>query len=198
VVNMRNQGEFTLPGEILGVIEEFTPGEGCYERDGELRASTAGKVFYDMINRRSNVIPIKRTLILRLKKAKYVYGVVSGVKEDYAVVSIASIEERFISPSLTGYLHVSQVSQRHVKNLRDAVRLSDVVRARPISFTQPLQLTMRGKDLGVVVASCSICGNPMVKEDEEHLKCPRCGNVETRKIGPYAVRGNGSQGRQEI
>lgn len=181
---MGKQGDLTLPGDVLGVIEEFTPGEGCYELKGEIRAAIIGKVFYDMINRKSNIIPEKKGLAYKLKKAKYVYGLVSSIKEDYAVVEVSGIEERFVSPSVTGYLHVSQISHKHVKSLRDAVRPSDVIKARLVSTTYPLQLSLRGKDLGVIVASCSICGTVMLKVDDEHLKCPNCGNVETRRVGP--------------
>ncbi|MCG3109753.1 Exosome complex component Csl4 [Metallosphaera sp. J1] len=191
---MGKQGDLTLPGDVLAVIEEFTPGEGCYELQGQVRASIIGKVFYDMINRKSNVIPEKKTFVYKLKKTKYVYGLVTSLKEDYAVVSVSSLEERFVSPSITGYLHISQVSQKHVKSLRDAVRPSDVIKAKPLSFTYPLQLSLRGKDLGVIVASCSVCGTVMLKVDEEHLRCPNCGNVETRRVGPYSVKGNGNRG----
>ncbi|QKQ99457.1 RNA-binding protein [Metallosphaera tengchongensis] len=190
---MRKQGELVLPGEQLGVLEEFTPGEGCYENQGEVRASIVGKLFYDMINRKSNVIPERKTFVYKLKKTKYVYGMVSNLKEDYAVISVSGVEERFVSPSITGYLHVSQASHKHAKNIRDLVRPGDVIRARPISFTYPLQLSLRGKDLGVIYALCSVCGTPMLKVDDEHLKCPLCGNVESRKVGPYSVRGNGNR-----
>ncbi|MEL9970615.1 MAG: exosome complex RNA-binding protein Csl4 [Metallosphaera sp.] len=190
---MGNQGDLTTPGELLGVIEEFTPGEGCYEHQGQVRAAVVGKVFYDMINRKSNIIPERKSLSFKLRKAKYVYGVVSSLKEDYAIVEVSGVEERFINPSITGYLHISQVAQKHVKDLRDAIRPSDVIKAKPISFTYPLQLTLRGRDLGVIIAYCSVCGTLMIKADEEHLKCPNCNNVEPRRIGPYTVRGNGSR-----
>ena len=37
-------GDIVLPGDYLGVIEEFLPGEGIIEEDGELYAARAGRV----------------------------------------------------------------------------------------------------------------------------------------------------------
>ncbi|EZQ06950.1 MULTISPECIES: exosome complex RNA-binding protein Csl4 [Acidianus] len=188
---MRTQGEITFPGEELGVIEEFIPGENTYEEDGFIRSASVGKVFYDMINRRSNVISTKKSAISGLKKARYVYGTVISIKEDSALVNISSIEDKFVT-LISGILHVSQVSGKYIETITDAVKLGDIIRAKPITFASPVYLTLKGKDLGVVLASCSICGHLMIKADEEHLKCPNCGNVEKRKIGNYMVKRNGS------
>jgi exosome complex component CSL4 len=185
---MRGQGDFVYPGEEIAVIEEFSAGENTYEDNGQVRASSLGKVFYDMINRRSNILSVKKPVLFNLKKAKYVYGTVTLVKEDSATISINSIEERFISPSITGYLHISQISNKYLEKITDGIKLGDIIKARPLSISIPLPLTLKGKDLGVVLAQCSICGTLMIKTDEEHLKCPNCGNIEKRKIGNYAVK----------
>jgi len=49
------------------------------------------------------------------------------------------------------------------------------------------------KDLGVIYAKCSRCGAVLFKQDENNLKCYRCGNIEQRKIGSYMVRRSGNQ-----
>ncbi len=191
---MRKQNEFVFPGDELAVIEEFTPGENTYEVDGQVRSSALGKVFYDMINRRSNVLTLKKPLLSTLKKARYVYGVVVGVREDSAMVSISSVEEKFISPSLSGFLHVSQISNKFIEKITDYVKAGDIIRAKPMTYYIPLSLTIKGKDLGVVYAQCSICGTVLVKQDDEHLRCPNCGNIERRKLGNYMVKKVGNQG----
>ena len=48
----------------------------------------------------------------------------------------------------------------------------------------PIQLTTKDKDLGVVYALCSRCRTPLIRRGDK-LICPRCGNVETRKLSPY-------------
>jgi exosome complex component CSL4 len=191
---MRKQGELVLPGDELNIIEEFSPGDGVYEYNGVVRASVAGKVFYDMINRRSNVIVFKRPMIQELKRAKYVIGHVISAKEDIAFVNIYSIDDRELQFPINGYLHVSQISNKFVNNVTEYIKVGDVIKAKPISYIIPIPLTIKHKDLGVIYAKCSICGNVMIKYDEEHLKCNICNNVEVRKIGSYMVRRVASQG----
>jgi exosome complex component CSL4 len=184
---MKSQGEITFPGDLLGVIEEVSPGEGSYEEDGNVRSSTIGKVFYDMINRRSNVLSPKKSLMVTLRKAKYVYGIVNLIKEDVANVDIVSVEEKFITP-ISGLLHISQISNKRLNSILEAIRVGDVIKAKPLTFSPPISLTIKQKDLGVIFAQCSVCGHMMTKLDEEHLKCVYCGNVEQRKVGNYVVR----------
>lgn len=184
---MKNQGELALPGDDLAVIEEFISGEGVYEEDGVIRSAVVGKIFYDMINRKGNVISLKKPKLLLLKKAKYLIGRVDSVKEDLANVSIYSIEDKLLNEPLSGILHISQVSNKYIQSITDAVKPSDIIKVKPITFSIPIALTIRQKDLGVILARCSRCGAYMVKQDEEHLKCPVCGNVESRKIGTYIM-----------
>ncbi len=111
---MRVQGELTLPGEELAVIEEFIAGDGTYEQNGIVRAAVVGKIFYDMLNRKSNVLGFKKIILQHLKKAKYVIGIVNSIKEDSALVSIVGIEEKSLASSISAYLHISQISNKNL------------------------------------------------------------------------------------
>jgi exosome complex component CSL4 len=186
---MRKQGELILPGDEVGVIEEFIAGEGTYEQDGKVYVSVAGKAFYDMINRKVNSISFKKPSLLALRKSKYVIGVVVGLKEDSALVNILSIEEKPLGSPLSGYVHISQITNKFLEKITDALRVGDIIKAKPINFSIPIALTLKQKDLGVVYAKCSICGTKMVKHDEEHLRCPNCGNIETRKLAVQVKKG---------
>lgn len=193
VIIMRGQGELTLPGEELAVIEEFMPGDGTYEFNGTIRAAVIGKIFYDMLNRKSNVLGIKKNLFQNLKKAKYVIGIVNVTKEDVALVSVLGIEEKSIQPPISAYLHISQISNKKLNSITDAIRVGDIIKAKPLSYSFPLPLTVKLKDLGVIYSKCSRCGAVLFKQDENNLKCYRCGNIEQRKIGSYMVRKSGNQ-----
>ncbi|BAB67371.1 exosome complex RNA-binding protein Csl4 [Sulfurisphaera tokodaii] len=189
---MKKQGELLLPGDKLSVIEEFMAGEGTYEYEGRVYASVVGKAFYDMINRKTNSISFKKPGLLSIKKAKYVLGIVNGMKEDSALVNIYSIEDKIISVPITAYIHISQISNKYLNSITEALKVLDVVRAKPLNFSIPLPLTIKQKDLGVVFAKCSICGTKMIKKDEEHLRCPNCGNIETRKLALVMVKKGGN------
>ena len=43
--------EKAIPGDKLAVVEEFEPGEGTYEVNGEIRASILGKINIDNKNK---------------------------------------------------------------------------------------------------------------------------------------------------
>ncbi|AAY79593.1 conserved Archaeal protein [Sulfolobus acidocaldarius DSM 639] len=180
-----------MPGEELSVIEEFTTGEGTYEFNGTVYSSVVGKAFYDMINRKVNSIGFKKPGILSLKKSKYVLGIVVGIKEDSAIINIQSLEDKSLVTTLSGYIHISQISSKYLNTISDAMRVGDIIRAKPINYIIPVPLTIKQRDLGVISAKCSICGSPLQRQDEEHLKCPDCGNIETRKLA-FTVKKGGN------
>jgi len=190
---MRKQGELVLPGDYLNMLEEFIVGDGVYEINGMVRSTVIGKIFYDMINRRANVIMIKRTVFQDLKRAKYVIGQITSIKEDIAYVNIYSIDEKNLATPITGYIHISQISNKYINNILDMIKTGDIIKAKPLNNYIPIPLTIKQKDLGVIYAKCSVCGNVLVRKDEEHLICPNCSNMESRKIGSYMVRRVASQ-----
>jgi len=186
-VTQLDQGNIVLPGTCLSTIEEFMPGDGTYDKQGLVYAGVVGRTFYDMINRKVNVIGFKKNYMQTLKKAKSLIGVITSVDEDMAqVYIIAADETRFLRP-FSGVLHSSQVSQKRLEQITLAVRIGDIIRARPLSAAVPLPLTIKGKEFGVLVAHCSQCGGIMKKIDDEHVKCSRCGQVENRKLSNFTM-----------
>ncbi len=188
---MKKQGDLALPGDDLAVVEEFMTGDGTYEMDGVVRSALTGKIFYDMLNRKTNVIAMKKSLLINLRKAKYLVGIVDSITGDNAKVSVYAVEDKNIGDSISAILHVSQIANKRINSISAYIKLGDIIRAKPITSRIPISLTTKPNDCGVILARCSTCGNIMFKEDEEHLKCPYCNRVETRKIGLYTVKRNG-------
>ena len=50
-------GDFVLPGDALGVTEEFVPSEWTYEDEGRIRSLVAGTVSVDNKNKKISIIP---------------------------------------------------------------------------------------------------------------------------------------------
>jgi len=48
-------GHLVLPGERLGVIEEFTPDAGTYEKNGVIYSKIVGRALCDLQTRRVSV-----------------------------------------------------------------------------------------------------------------------------------------------
>ena len=186
----RNLEEVLVPGEILGVIEEFIPCENVYVVNGFIKSLVLGMPLYNIKEHVVSVKPLKdnKPLVPRLNDV--VYSQVVRIRENVAFTSIFEIEGRgCLQVPFTGILHVSQVSTSYVKTIYDAVRIGDVVRARIVSRKgPPFHISTRGKDMGVVYALCPICVKPLKKRGV-HLSCPSCRRVSKRKISElYALR----------
>ncbi len=190
-----SSGKVVLPGEELCVEEEFMPGSGAYvDENGFVRAAVLGEPIYDMASRRVSVRPLTRRSLLP-RQGDIVLGVVSGIKEDVAIVKVLGfdIHAPFKNP-ITGLLHISQISESRIESIYDAVRLGDLIKAKVLNNYIPLLLSTKEPRLGVVLAYCSKCGAVLVKESSG-LRCPSCGNVEQRKtsIDYLAVVRRGSR-----
>jgi len=171
-----------VPGDLLGVAEEFLAGPGAYEENYRVRAAVLGYVVKDTLSKVALVRPVKYPSLPA--PGSVVVGVVAEVREEYARVRIDAVGDRVLQYPFTGILHIAQIAERvgSVARLYDYVRLGDVVRAKVLSNRPPYILTIKEPKLGVVLASCSLCGATLRLAGDK-LVCPRCGNSERRKVG---------------
>ena len=51
-------GHLVLPGERLGVIEEFIPDSGTYVKDGVIYSKIVGRALMDLLSKRVSVYPL--------------------------------------------------------------------------------------------------------------------------------------------
>lgn len=182
-ISRYKSGRLVVPGEELCVIEEFSPGEGTYERDGKVYSLRAGVVIYDFVNRRVQVLSTTDKMSLAPRTGLIVYGEVYTVHDEIASVKIMEIEGcKKLSGTFTGVLHISQVSTTFIKKLDDAIKPGDIIRAKVLTSWNPYQLSTKHVTLGVILALCSRCGSPLWKTKTGKLLCMKCGNVEERKI----------------
>jgi len=185
----RSSGQVVLPGEPLGVIEEFIPDAGTYVKDGVIYSKIVGRALIDYLNKRVSVFPLvygARTP----RVGSIVVGQVSNVQTQLATVRIFKIGKRFLSGFFTGLLHVSDVQLRFVESMFDVCKPGDILRAKVISeMNRTYHLTTKDKSLGVVYAFCSQCGGMLQQRGRGGLQCQRCGKVEKRKTAIDYGRG---------
>jgi exosome complex component CSL4 len=177
----RESSRFVLPGERLGVIEEFIPDTGTYVKEGVIYSGAVGQVLFDLSNKRVSVYPLIREAKTP-KVGSTVLGQVSTVQSDNASVRIFKIEDKPLSGVFTGILHVSDVQMSYVDSMFAVCKPGDIIRAKVISEkNQVYHLSTKDKNLGVVYASCSDCGYTLELK-RQSMHCPRCGKIEKRKI----------------
>jgi exosome complex component CSL4 len=176
----QRSGHMVLPGERLGVIEEFIPDAGTYSKDGVIYSKVVGCALMDMLNRKVSVYPLINEASVP-KVGTTVMGQVGNAQSDNVLVRIFKVGPKNITGVFSGILHISDVQDRYVNSMNDACRTGDIIRAKVISDkNQIYHLTTVDKDLGVVYGFCSRCGN-MLQQSQREMRCTKCGNIEERK-----------------
>ena len=176
----QKSGQVVLPGERLGVIEEFIPDSGTYVKDGIIYSKVVGRALMDLLNKRVSVYPIISGATVP-KVSTTVLGQVGNAQSDNVLVRIFKIGPKKLSGAFTGILHISDVEERYVDSMNDVCKPGDIIRAKVISEkNQIYHLSTVDKNLGAVYAFCSRCGN-LLEQKRHEMHCPKCGHIEKRK-----------------
>jgi len=179
----QKSGHLVVPGERLGVIEEFIPDLGTYVKDGVIYSKIVGRSLVDLQNRRVSVYPAAEGAVVP-KLSGTVTGQVGNSQSDNVLVRIFKVGNKRISGEFGGILHISDVSDRYVTSMNDVCKPGDIVRAKVISEkNRVFHLSTNDKNLGIIDACCSRCGS-LLEPDRYELHCPKCGNIEKRKLAP--------------
>ncbi|WP_287586015.1 exosome complex RNA-binding protein Csl4 [Candidatus Borrarchaeum sp.] len=177
-----NSGDLVVPGDVLGVIEEFIADSGTYEEGGLILASIIGNVNVNTKTKRISVIAKNNKPITPVKGA-IVYGKVSDAKKQLVDLTIGKIDSTELHTPVTGTLHISCVSESYTENMTDAYRIGDIVKAHVVDDKrQPCYISTVGHQFGCILARCTRCGAYLQRKGRSTLKCMDCENVERRKI----------------
>jgi exosome complex component CSL4 len=179
----QKNGVLVLPGERLGVIEEFIPDSGTYVKDGVIYSKIIGRALMDLLNKKVSVYPIMGG-VATPKVGSIILGQVGNAQTDNVLVKIFKIGNKQLSGTFGGILHISDVADRYVDSMNDVCKPGDIVRAKVISTkNQVYHLSTSERNLGILYAFCSRCGNLLDLQKYE-MHCSKCGNVERRKTAP--------------
>jgi exosome complex component CSL4 len=178
-------GDFVLPGDALGVTEEYDPAEWTFDDEGKIRSLVAGTVSLDDKNKRISIVP-KAGSPAVLKNGVLVFGQISEVRGQRALMKIEGIKDnkRGLVTNFSGGIHISQADKGYVAKLTDEFHIGDLVDAKvtKIIGLDNVDLTTAEKELGVIKAMCTTCRAYMKQISKNEVLCPRCGRKERRKI----------------
>lgn len=169
-----------LPGDKLGVIEQYLPGVGTYEDGGTIYAHFTGNARIDLRNKRVTVVPTTRVPSLPKEGATVLASVIHA-SDKMATLNIWRVNETTVQNPFTAMLHISSSSPRYERNMSDVCKAGDILRARVIEINRIPQLTTAGRGLGVIKAFCSRCGATLEFKNRR-LQCASCGNIERRRL----------------
>ncbi|PLJ77751.1 exosome complex RNA-binding protein Csl4 [Infirmifilum sp. NZ] len=187
-----SSGDVVVPGDILGVEEEYLAGSGVYlGEDGYLKSKLLGRVHMDQLHHLIEVKPSKESP-LPLRTGDVVYATVDLIRDPVAYLKIFYVENRGseIYPPVSGVLTISNVSTSRVKTLYEVIGYGDVLRARVDEpGGPPYLLSIKGREFGVIIARCPKCLTPL-RLRGLHLVCPSCRSRAKRKVSSkYVLRG---------
>ena len=180
-----NDKEMVMTGQYLGVVEEFLPDKhSTFVKDGEIFSTKIGVASIDKNKREIEVKPLQEEDRKTVRIGDTVIGTILFLRLYSIGVSFHTINNKLhFNSAYMGNVHVSEISNKYVEKIQDAFQITDVIRAKIIGqeFNE-YKLSTKGKNFGVVHAECLICGTELEKEGFNKLQCPRCGNVEYRKL----------------
>lgn len=177
--------DIILPGQKLGVVEEFLPDkQSTFVKDGQIYATKSGLLDIDSEKRKIKVITHQEEKRKIVKMGDVVIGTILFLRQYSVGLKFYTINRKIhYNSGNFGNIHVSQISDRYVEKIREAFQITDIVRARVIKINyNEYDLSTSEKNLGIIYADCVICGTPLVKISYNKLRCERCGNHETRKL----------------
>lgn len=176
----RQSGRFVVPGDCLGVIEEFTPGQGTYTEQGRVYAKVSGRTLLDLQNKTVSIYPLVR-LPKVPKVGSIITGQVSKLQNKTVIIRMFQIGNDHLSGVFTGLLYISDISTSYVDSIHDACKPGDIIRAKVISITNRIyHLSTTDENLGVLYAFCSQCGQPL-QQKRYRMHCTNCGKIEKRQ-----------------
>ena len=89
-------GHLVLPGERLGVIEEFIPDAGTFVKDGVIYSKIIGRSLVDLQNRKVSVYPVVKGVVVP-KVSTVVIGQIGNAQSDNVLVKIFRIGNKKLS-----------------------------------------------------------------------------------------------------
>ncbi|TFF95758.1 MAG: hypothetical protein EU544_02085 [Promethearchaeota archaeon] len=178
-------GEIVATGQYLGVVEQFLPDKRTtFVKDGEIYATKTGMLQIDKDKRELEIKTHQEKERKTVRMGDIVIGTLVFLRKYSVGITFYIINRKLhFNSSYFGNIHVSNISNRYIKKIEEAFQKTDILRAKVSKqeFNE-YELTTVGKNLGVIHADCSRCGTTLERIGFNKLRCPFCGNLETRKL----------------
>jgi exosome complex component CSL4 len=175
--------ELVLPGDYIGAAEEFLPGRGTYENRGRIYASVLGTPRVDPRDRTVRVEA--RNGIPEVNEGDLVYARVEELKSAMLICTLLGLAgaRRKLPGEPEGTVHISKAREGYTESFQGEFAVGDVILARVLQSKPSVKLTTAPSSLGVVAARCQQCHALLAAGSKANqMVCPRCGNVERRKM----------------
>ncbi|MGC8571855.1 MAG: exosome complex RNA-binding protein Csl4 [Candidatus Micrarchaeia archaeon] len=180
----KDKDSIVLPGDSLGVEEEYLSDEHTFIDKGIIRAAAVGKVKkedgrlslepFKLINKIQNNMIVIGKIVNNVGSAVFVkIDDIKIGKEEYLAIDDGKIIMK------KGYDHTSKPCS-----------VGDIVLARVLDNEDSTYiLDIYDYELGVIFSTCPLCGKPMVQKNE-FLTCNKCKYSVRKKISKFYMDTN--------
>ncbi|MBD3210828.1 hypothetical protein GF318_05585 [Candidatus Micrarchaeota archaeon] len=174
--------KLVLPGDYLASVEEAETGENTYEKDDEIYSAAMGEF---QVSEGSAEVRRRDNRLKALYPGMQVYGLIFRTSLNKAIATCVPVDEmegKMRSIEFEGVLPVTEIRKSYVKDIRDEVKIGDIILAKinKITSTGP-ELTIVWPEYGLAAVFCPRCRTKMDLKDRTFV-CGQCGWEERRKI----------------
>lgn len=183
--------KIVFPGEHLASCEEFIAGKNTFTDKDDIYSAAIGELesFGRMVqvNSRKTFVPVTEGMEVYCTVRE-----LSGTKAFVSCIPILKDNERSF-PGFEAVLPVSSIRQGYVENIRDEIRIGDILKAKVTKIErQDVDVSISEQGYGVIKAFCSRCRNGMIINGN-NINCNKCNRIENRKL-PYGYSKPKDQG----
>lgn len=167
-----------LPGQKLGTELEIASGDWTYLSKGEVIAMVAGQA--DLETRKANIKPFRH--IKKIETGQEVIGQVMDIIEPIALVAITLPTRDYANDGSYAVLHISNIKNEYLANIRNAIRIGDIIFAKVIAVGKSIELSIKEPKYGVISAYSKVAKAHMKQKNGNTIICPKTGHTENRKL----------------
>ncbi len=164
----------TIPGDKIGIIEEFESGKNTFEDGHNVRATVIGTVEIDKKSRIAQVQNIRTSGIPEVDDV--VIGTVAAVMSSMIAVSINYVN------NIRTKSNVECICQTRHFRKKNIALLNDIVVLRIIAHKNgTIHASINEPEFGVLFTKCKKCGGQVIPM-RDAIKCTECNWIDERKL----------------
>ncbi|MEM1574607.1 MAG: exosome complex RNA-binding protein Csl4 [Nitrososphaerota archaeon] len=168
-----------VPGEKIGVIEEFIGKNGTYINEYEIISNNLGLLNVDYKSKIVKVEPLNK--IETIEKSSYVLCEVKEVQNSLIFVDILSVNKRPLKHPMTGIILPLKIKKGKKEEKKSLLSIGDIAIAKVIDNSYGIiTLSIKDKECGALLCFCEFCASPL--KLNKNLYCKKCKIKQDRKI----------------
>jgi len=164
----------TIPGDKIGIIEEFESGKNTFEDGHNVRATVIGTVEIDKKSRIAQIQNIRTSAIPEVDDI--VIGTVAAVMSSMIAVSINYVN------NIRTKSNVECICQTRHFRKKNIALVNDIVALKIIAHKNgTIHASINEPEFGVLFTKCKKCGGKVIPM-RDAIKCTECNWIDERKL----------------